>query len=171
MKCLNPDCNRGIGLVAYQRGWFGKQRYCSKHCRDAFITDAPMLQQERKNSQLVQFVVRLIAFFGLVVPATFAMAVLAAPPSRVEMPSSGCDRNLADAGANVAAMQARIKNLRGANESEMCTATRFYFLEVVKARAVTALCKSGVDRERNLELFDVDIAQINEAIASRCLQG
>ena len=21
MKCSNPDCNRGIGLVAYRRGW------------------------------------------------------------------------------------------------------------------------------------------------------
>jgi len=26
MKCSNPDCNRGIGLVAYQRGWFSKRR-------------------------------------------------------------------------------------------------------------------------------------------------
>ena len=42
MKCSNPDCNRGIGLVAYQRGWFSKRRYCSKHCRDAFVADAPM---------------------------------------------------------------------------------------------------------------------------------
>jgi len=22
VKCSNPDCNRGIGLVAYGRGWF-----------------------------------------------------------------------------------------------------------------------------------------------------
>jgi hypothetical protein len=22
MKCSNPECNRGIGLVAYRRGWF-----------------------------------------------------------------------------------------------------------------------------------------------------
>ena len=40
MKCSNPDCNRGIGLVAYQRGWLSKRRYCSKHCRDAFVADA-----------------------------------------------------------------------------------------------------------------------------------
>jgi len=37
MKCANPDCNRGIGLVAYRRGWLNKRRYCSKHCRDAFV--------------------------------------------------------------------------------------------------------------------------------------
>ena len=25
MKCSNPDCNRGIGLIAYQRIVFSKQ--------------------------------------------------------------------------------------------------------------------------------------------------
>ena len=24
MKCSNPGCDRGIGLIAYQRGWFSK---------------------------------------------------------------------------------------------------------------------------------------------------
>jgi hypothetical protein len=47
MKCSNLDCDRGIGLVAYRRGWFSKRRYCSKHCRDAFVADAPELQQKR----------------------------------------------------------------------------------------------------------------------------
>jgi len=37
MKCANPDCNRGIGLVSYQRGWFDKRRYCSRQCREAFV--------------------------------------------------------------------------------------------------------------------------------------
>ena len=47
MKCSNPDCNRGIGLVDYQRGWFSKRLYCSKRCRNAFVADAPNLQQKR----------------------------------------------------------------------------------------------------------------------------
>jgi hypothetical protein len=47
MKCSNPECNRGIGLVTYRRGWFSKRCYCSKHCRDAFVADAPKLQQKR----------------------------------------------------------------------------------------------------------------------------
>jgi hypothetical protein len=34
MKCNNPTCNHGIGLVAYRRGLFGKRLYCSKQCRD-----------------------------------------------------------------------------------------------------------------------------------------
>ena len=162
MKCSNPDCNRGIGLVAYQRDWFSKRRYCSKHCRDAFVVDAPNL--------LKRFVVSLVAFVGLIVPATFTMAVLAAPPARQDAPYlPGCDRNLADASASVAAMQTRIKSLSGVDRSEICTATRLYFLEVVKARAVTALCKSGTERERDLGRFDVDVAHANEAIAARCL--
>ena len=162
MKCSNPDCNRGIGLVAYQRDWFSKRRYCSEHCRDAFVVDAPSL--------LNRFVVSLVAFVGLIVPLTFTMAVLAAPPARQDAPHlPGCDRNLADASASVAAMQARIKSLNSVDRSEICTATRLYFLEVVKARAVTALCKSGTERERDLGRFDADVADANEAIAARCL--
>jgi hypothetical protein len=41
MKCSNLNCNRGIGLVSYRRGWFSKQRYCSRNCRGAFATDLP----------------------------------------------------------------------------------------------------------------------------------
>jgi hypothetical protein len=37
MRCLNPDCNRSIGLMVYRRGWFGRGRYCSKRCRDSFV--------------------------------------------------------------------------------------------------------------------------------------
>jgi hypothetical protein len=47
MKCSNPGCNRGIGLIAYRRGWFSKRRYCSKHCRDAVVADAPKPQLKR----------------------------------------------------------------------------------------------------------------------------
>ena len=94
MKCSNADCNRGIGLVTFQRDWFSKRRYCSRHCRDAFVVDAPNL--------LKRFVVSLVAFVGLIVPATFTMAVLAAPPARQDAPYlPGCDRNLADASASV----------------------------------------------------------------------
>jgi hypothetical protein len=73
MKCSNPGCNRGIGLIAYQRGWFSKRLYCSKHCRNAFVADAPNLQQNLKNAVLKRFAVAFVAFVafvGLIVPAT-----------------------------------------------------------------------------------------------------
>jgi hypothetical protein len=37
MKCSNPDCAHGIGLVSHRRSWFDKQLYCSKRCVDAVV--------------------------------------------------------------------------------------------------------------------------------------
>jgi hypothetical protein len=113
---------------------------------------------------LKRFLFASIAFIGLIVPAAFALALLAAPPaSPAPLQLPGCDRNLAEATTNVTAMQTRLKEGRG-----ICVATRLYFLEVVKARAVTALCKSGPERERELGRFDADVEHVNEAIAARC---
>ena len=67
---------------------------------------------------------------------------------------------------NVAAVQTRTKKLGMTSGRETCSATQLYFLEVVKARAVTALCKNGVDRERDLGRLDADVEHINEAIAA-----
>jgi hypothetical protein len=39
---------------------------------------------------------------------------------------------------------------------------------VVKARAVTALCKSGPDRERELGRLDAEVENINNTIGARC---
>src|SRR5262249_58611965 len=103
MKCSNPDCNHGIGLVAYRRNWFSGQRYCSKRCRDAFVVDVPNL--------LKRFVVPLVAFVGLIVPVTFTMAVLAAPPPPQDAPHlPGCGRNLPGASATGPAVQAPGQN-------------------------------------------------------------
>ena len=170
MKCSNADCSRGIGLISYRRNWFSKRYYCSKRCRDAFVAEPQNRQQTPKSPVLKRFAVASVAFVGLIVPATFTMAVLAAPPAPAEAPHfPGCDRNLADASASVAAMQARIKNLNGVDRSQICKATRLYFFEVVKARAVTSLCKTGAERERDLDRLDADVANANEAIAARCL--
>jgi hypothetical protein len=46
MKCSNPDCNRGIGLVHHRRGWFSKRRNCLRNCRDAFVADLSRSQKE-----------------------------------------------------------------------------------------------------------------------------
>jgi hypothetical protein len=62
----------------------------------------------------------------------------------------------------------RLKGLGTGNGPEICNVTRLYFLELVKARAVVALCKSGPDRERDLGQFDADVEHTNEAIAARC---
>jgi len=94
--------------------------------------------------------------------------LLAAPASPAALEQPGCEQTLADTNANVAAMQARVKSLNAAPGPAICNAIHLYFLEVVKARAVTALCKNGPDRERELDRLDVDVAHVNEAIAARC---
>ena len=111
------------------------------------------------------FLRRLLTFVGIILPGTFALALLLAPPARPEpLQPPRCDRNLADATANVAAIQARVTA-----GPETCSVTQLYFLEVVKARAMTALCKSGPERERELGRLDADVEHINGAIAARCL--
>lgn len=48
MKCSNPDCNRGIGLLAHRRGWFGRRRYCSKQCRNTYFIERPKRSQQER---------------------------------------------------------------------------------------------------------------------------
>ena len=49
MKCSNPECHRGIGLVSHQRGWFGKQRYCSRRCRDTCKVEQPKPSSQERS--------------------------------------------------------------------------------------------------------------------------
>ena len=168
MKCSNPACNRGIGLISYQR-WICSRRYCSRRCRNAAKSDASKLTQKRNRASLEHIAGAFVAFFGLLVPASLAVAALVVPPRHPEaVQSSVCDRDLAYARAGVVAMQVRVNSLAGVDRSEICAATRFYFLEVVKARAVTALCKSGPERDRDLGHLDADVNRINDAIAAQC---
>jgi len=117
---------------------------------------------------LKRFVVAFVAFIALIVPTALLMAMLVAPASPAPLERPGCEQNLASAMANIAAMQARMKNLGATSGPAICNATRLYFLEMVKARAVTALCKDGADRERDLGRLDADVEHLNEAIAARC---
>ncbi len=118
---------------------------------------------------LKRFVLAFFAFAGLVIPAAFVLALLAAPAARPEPTQPRCDRNLANATAGLATLQARLKGLgASSNGAEICNVTRLYFLELVKARAVVALCKNGPERDRDLGRFDADVEHTNEAIAARC---
>jgi hypothetical protein len=50
MKCSNPNCNRGIGLIAHRRGWFSKRRYCSRNCRDALAAGLPKRSHQEQSA-------------------------------------------------------------------------------------------------------------------------
>jgi hypothetical protein len=117
---------------------------------------------------LKRFVVAFFAFIGLIVPAALLLAMLAAPAYPAPLERPGCEQTLASALANIASMQARLKTLAATPGPASCNATRLYFLELVKARAVTALCKDGAERERDLGRLDADVEHLNETIAARC---
>ena len=71
MKCANPECNRGIGLVHYRRGWFNKGRYCSKNCRDAIVVDlAKQSEQERSAMTYVEWLFVCSERFSILLPHT-----------------------------------------------------------------------------------------------------
>jgi hypothetical protein len=50
MKCSNPNCSRGIGLIAHRRGLFGKGLYCSKQCRDTYVVKQATRPQQDQNA-------------------------------------------------------------------------------------------------------------------------
>ena len=116
---------------------------------------------------LRRFVLAFLSFVGLVVPTAFALALLAAPPARpqpasllgLQSQSGGCNRQCSShAGPSK-------KFGRHGRNGNLYRHTRLYFLELVKARAVTALCKNGAERDRDLGRFDADVEHTNEAIA------
>jgi hypothetical protein len=115
-----------------------------------------------------RFIVAFFTFIGLIIPAAFVMALLVSPARPQPLRQPGCERHLAEAVANMASQQARVKRLGAAHGTEACSATRLYFLEAVKARAVTALCESGPERDRDLGRLDADVETINSAIAASC---
>jgi hypothetical protein len=93
------------------------------------------------------------------------LAISAAVPAHAGV-SDICKQNLAVASASMEATRARLKTARAGEES--CNAYRRHFLEVVKARAVTAQCKNGSEREQDLGKLDGAVEDINGMIAARC---
>ena len=64
------------------------------------------------HAVLKRFLRAFLTFVGIIVPGTFALALLMAPPARPEpLQPPGCDRNLADATAIVAACKHGSKSL------------------------------------------------------------
>jgi hypothetical protein len=57
MKCANPLCSHGIGLVAHRRGLFGKRQYCSKQCRDHLTVEriAPSAPRQGRAATYVEW--------------------------------------------------------------------------------------------------------------------
>jgi hypothetical protein len=99
-----------------------------------------------------------------------AVPVAAAAPVRapVTVAPPSCAQTLPTANARVERVLARIKDARTRAGSDACAAYRSDFFEIVQAREVAALCKSGADRERDLRRIDGAVEDINGAIAQTC---
>jgi len=98
---------------------------------------------------------------ALTIVAMLALAAPAAAGPEI------CKHNLAAAFASMDAARARVKSA-GPGSEESCTAHRRHFLEAVKARALTAQCKSGAERDQDLGKLDGTVEDINGMIAARC---
>ncbi len=121
-----------------------------------------------EDTVLRRFLLRTVAFVGLIVPATFALALLAAPAYPAPVQASACGGNLQQAQLSLAAVQARVQQVSKTDGANLCSANQRYFFELVKTRAVTASCELGPERDRALVRLDADVAHINSNIAAIC---
>ena len=82
--------------------------------------------------------------------------------------SASCKRDLLAASAGVSESTARLKIVVKARGTGKCAAYREQFLATVKARAVSATCMTGSDRDSEIGRLDGTIEDLNGAIAESC---
>jgi hypothetical protein len=99
-------------------------------------------------------------------PAPVAPAVIA--PAPVTRAPASCPQTLAAASARMERAIAAVKGGRTNESAETCAAYRRNFFDVVQAREVTALCKTGADRAQDLGRIDVALENMNGTIAKSC---
>jgi hypothetical protein len=114
---------------------------------------------------LKRFLLRSVVFVGLVVPASFGLALLASPAYPAPAQAGGCFSTVQQA---LAAAQARVQHPGSADDARRCSLNQLYFFELVKARAVMASCEHGPERDRTLVRLDADVEHINQDIAATC---
>ena len=80
MRCANPMCSRGIGLVSHRFGVFDKRYACSAKCRAEVVAD---IKQARYLAWRHAVVSWLAAH--LVPQARHARPLLARVPPRIQL--------------------------------------------------------------------------------------
>jgi hypothetical protein len=94
------------------------------------------------------------------VPVAARIAPVVAPPS--------CKQNLPAATARMERVLTQIKATRARPDADTCSRYRANFFEMVQVREVTALCKTGAERDHDLVRIDGTVDNINGAIAQSC---
>jgi hypothetical protein len=100
--------------------------------------------------------------------AVLALTLLGSAAIAGNGDTTSCKRNVDAASAAVTETINRLKGVPKAAGDEKCAAYRAHFLVVVKARAVFASCKTGLDRSRDVGRLDGTIEDLNGAIAESC---
>jgi hypothetical protein len=89
-------------------------------------------------------------------------------PNASRAPAASCKQDLVTAAARLDRALAHVKRGDARASTETCAAYRQSFFDVVKAREVTALCKTGTERTQDLGRIDAAVEDINGAIATSC---
>ena len=93
---------------------------------------------------------------------------LALPAAAGMRDSPQCKTDLDALFTSLDQSSARLQRTGNGKSPEACTAYQTYFLDVVKARSITAQCKTGPERDQDLGKLDVNAEQANNGIAARC---
>jgi hypothetical protein len=112
-------------------------------------------------------------------PVREARVVAVSPPASVIRPEpvrttvagsppASCRQTLPAAAARLERALAQIKAMDRRAGADQCAAYRRDFFEVVRAREVTAQCKTGPERAHDLGRIDAAVEDINGAIAASC---
>lgn len=104
----------------------------------------------------------LVPLFGSALAALMAATANAGPPTPL------CQRELDTSYASLNDSGNAALRAGPAKSDDACAAYRTYFVNVVRARAVTAQCVSGSERDQQLNKLDIVAEQANAAIADRC---
>ena len=157
-QCARPD-------------WLSATAQCFAATPVTLVTPAkPAVKAERPVAPIIPVTFeRRIGESTSELVRTPAVAVAAAPPvaSAAASPPS-CRQNLAAAAARLERAVAHVSARAPADGTDICASYRRDFFDVVKAREVTFLCKSGAERDQDLGRIDVAVENINGAIALRC---
>ena len=81
---------------------------------------------------------------------------------------ASCKQNLPAATARMERILTQIKATRARPDADTCSSYRTNFFEMVQVREVTALCKSGAERDHDLVRIDGAVDNINGVIARSC---
>lgn len=94
--------------------------------------------------------------------------MLASPAMAGIRDTEACKREVAATYASLDASANQVQTTMKGKREDSCLAYRRHFVDIVKARAAAAQCKTGEERTNDLGRLDGAVEQVNAGIAERC---